>query len=87
MSKIDDGGPVFPTLARVGRVTQSEGGLSLRDYFAGQALTGSIWTYIRNRNSYGDRPSLSDCKEVGCIVEDAYAIADAMLAARKEGAE
>jgi hypothetical protein len=70
-----DGGAAFPhaiAIAPSGDVYGSDyfgGGMSLRDYFAGQALAGTGWS-------------------VGNAVEcarDAYAIADAMLTARKEG--
>ncbi len=37
-----DGGPVFPALLKVGHVAKSEGGMSLRDWFAGQAMQGLI---------------------------------------------
>ena len=50
MSKIDDGGPAFPVLAPMMVSDGSPGsaapirsaldGMSLRDWFAGQALTG-----------------------------------------------
>lgn len=37
---IEDGGNVFPKTITAGDKSISEGGLSLRDYFAGQALAG-----------------------------------------------
>ena len=65
MSKINDGGPAFPD--RYG------GGMTLRDWFAGQAmqarLTGTNMARLDIRHS---------------IAADAYAIADAMLAAREQ---
>ena len=69
---------------------------NLRDWFAGMALQGSIeWNRLKGKESIHedgydqpqDQPCMpsywedSDCKE---IAECCYAIADAMLAARKE---
>ena len=34
MSKINDGGPAFPTLMKCGDLVVSDGGMSLHDYFA-----------------------------------------------------
>lgn len=67
MSK--DGGPAFPL------GDQPHGGMSLRDWFAGQALVG---IYAR------EGPGVNLKKDAAWF----YEIADAMLAARqKEGAE
>jgi hypothetical protein len=63
----DTGGPAFP----VGNVN----GMSLRDYFAAQVAVGAMSDYWN-----GDRmidPTFND------IAQDAYALADAMLKARK----
>ena len=66
--KINNGGPAFPvTLDH--RECVGAYGMSLRDYFAGQALTGL----------------LADQKRDGLLTayaDDAYAFADAMIAAR-----
>ena len=51
-------------------------GMSLRDYFAGQALAGHAM----------GRDGLDDCLGRGCVYRiavDCYAIADAMLVQRK----
>ena len=73
MSKIDDGGPAFPWHSD-GCVPDIEPslGMSLRDWFAGQALAGIY------ANSAG-----TDLGK-GALAEEMYSIADAMLAARKE---
>ena len=78
--KIDDGGPAFPwsymDRDSMGQeVTREQGeGMSLRDYFAAKAMQS-----IFNSLHLGIQPDdlLLACK-------DAYAIADAMLEARKE---
>ncbi len=38
MSEKDNGGPAFPNYKRIGEAEISEGGMSLRDYFASKAL-------------------------------------------------
>lgn len=75
MSKID-GGPAFPTTewgrTQDGSVAQqSIGGMSLRDWFAGQVLAG-LWANPRD-----DYTVAREDKAV-----EAYRQADAMLAAR-----
>lgn len=54
--------------------TFSFSGMSLRDWFAGQALAGIMAT-----SSWDHRPANSEQKD---IAEDCYALADAMLAER-----
>jgi hypothetical protein len=69
---IDDGGAAFPVLelrtpdGKIAR--QDEGGMSLRDWFAGQALGG--WCAAQVPGDFS------------ALARDAYAFADAMLKAR-----
>ena len=49
-------------------------GMSLRDWFAGQAVSGALQGYDHDRHSLTRQR----------IAENAYAIADAMLKARAE---
>lgn len=67
---MEDGGPAFPRDADA--FSRAQAGMSLRDWFAGQALSGS---------------ALSDAGQSGGamarVARAAYAVADAMLAARK----
>lgn len=76
MSKHDDGGPAFPTESEEAWIA----GMSLRDYFAGQALAGLM---ARNPGfaSYDHRP-FEPVRTIDDYAADAYAMADAMLAAR-----
>jgi hypothetical protein len=65
MGAKDDGGPAFPVPS-----PSSYYGMSLRDWFAGQALTGLATSYPTTMASH---------------VYLAYLIADAMLLARGDG--
>jgi hypothetical protein len=72
MNKINKSGPAFPT------GNDYEKGMTLRDYFAAQALTGAqIWDAVLN----GEKAQF--CGGVDKLAEAAYAVADAMLKARE----
>jgi hypothetical protein len=70
---IDDGGPAFPAPAYAANITDK--GMTLRDYFAGQALAG-ICAPLYDDES----PTIWKHRE---FAKGAYMFADAMLAARK----
>ncbi len=76
--EINDGGPAFPNEEKMGangmRIDASRG-MSLRDYFAGQALMGAM------AYSFGLEDNSHRIKAVVC---KCYQYADAMIAARKE---
>ena len=65
MSTINDGGPAFPSSHPV----FPENGMTLRDWFASQALVGLV--------------GRAETNDGLAIAKDAYVIADAMLAARE----
>jgi hypothetical protein len=72
---INDGGPAFPvppTYHSNGQVEYGTLGMSLRDWFAGQALTGLLADGKGQHTAEKWAPHI------------AYRIADAMLEARKE---
>lgn len=70
MSKpINNGGPAFPNKDELGNMIP---GMSLRDYFAGQALAGLLTQPAEDE--YGPK----------CFAEAAYEMADAMLKARNK---
>ncbi len=73
-AKINDGGPAFPRYAEYDpswvRIHDGAEGMTLRDWFAGMALQG-----------FASESGRYDSK--GAAV-DAYAWADAMIAAREE---
>ena len=82
--EIEDGGPAFPTVKsslmrdhvrEAGRFThdyETVGGMSLRDYFAGQALAGTL----------AGAKTFGPFKDADDIALRSYRMADAMLAAR-----
>ncbi len=70
--KRDDGGAAFPGTG-YGR------GMSLRDWFAGQAITGVMAAELPAKTNISG--AIKDAAEI------AYSIADAMLAERKKGGE
>ena len=73
-----DGGPAFPRVGEgVGNPQYDAPGMSLRDWFAGQALTG-ILTTLRA----GDVETVGEFTNRAAKL--ACAAADAMLAAREE---
>ena len=70
MSEIDNGGPAFPFAATdPSNVPMQAQGMSLRDWFAGQALPALI--------------SYDDYLDYSAAAVHAYKHADAMLEARK----
>jgi len=71
---IKDGGPAFPanpTMVHLGVGKQAEiaAGMSLRDWFAGKALSASNW---------------SEWGEAEIIAQECYRLASAMLAEREK---
>jgi hypothetical protein len=68
--------PAFPFVAKDNTGMMINTGMSLRDYFAGQALSGGLEQGVENDMNLGwwHQPSK--------VAKRAYAIADAMLKAR-----
>ena len=71
MSKENDGGPAFPSIFTQPGV-RAEDGMSLRDWFAGMALQGTLGALGEN-----------DYLKAAFVARAAYAYADAMLKARQ----
>lgn len=71
MTKINDGGPAFPTYNALSHC--DEGGMSMRDYFAAKAMQGF------NANSHDQMVSWS----FETVADYSYKQADAMLRARE----
>jgi hypothetical protein len=74
---IDWGGQAFPTEGGDQSGLYPDPGMSLRDYFAGQALAGICANSAWNDNFHASVSAPS--------AQAAYAMADAMIAARKAG--
>jgi hypothetical protein len=81
MSNTDNGGAAFPVAGLSGLPNDNfihpQEGMTLRDYFAAAALSGNVGYWNEFAPAYAQ--SLQHTAQV------AYRIADAMLAARKEG--
>jgi len=71
VSEINDGGPAFPLQVIASPNSEIQHGMSLRDWFAGQVLSGIMANTDWSEN----------CHE--SIASAAYDNADAMLAARE----
>lgn len=73
MSEIEDGGAAFPWIETHPTMgSRGENGMSIRDYFAGQALAGMLANPI-SREYAPEREAVA-----------AYGYADAMLAERSK---
>jgi hypothetical protein len=84
VSAINDGGPAFPLPSEPG--FPAEMGMTLRDWFAGQALAGVLKScgdlscyYDHSAGSKGD----NDIPSPIAVASFAYELADAMLKARE----
>ncbi len=84
----DDGGPAFPVVhAIVPQPGQwcttppAHSGMSLRDWFAGQAISGTALVLD------GTALVLTSEEDANTVASTAYRIADAMLKARSEHAD
>lgn len=73
MKWLESGGPAFPVVADNDSVLFPDPGMSLRDYFAGQALVGLCASFKYHPTSNGYE-----------IAVTAYGLADAMLVERKK---
>lgn len=79
MSEKKDGGPAFPFVEGLAGYEHNKHGMTLRDYFAGQALAG-IMANIHNL----DKSDYLRMKGKEIVSAMSYQIADAMLAEREK---
>lgn len=84
-TKQDDGGPAFPFVIPDASTYHTEQGMALRDYFAAAALQGWLATYGED-TSHPGLDATNGKAYMKSLAQCSYEIADAMLAARKEGA-
>lgn len=88
MDKVEDGGPAFPVVAEGGEGSGLHpdrwDGMTLRDYFAGQALAGMIASHDWTKN-IALESKRDNVPAVYALSKAAYFAADAMLLARKAG--
>lgn len=81
--KIDDGGPAFPGID--GPPSEYRPGMSLREWFAGRALTSVVQSVITVDPSALERAAKAEGYSGpihGFAAKIAYQYADAMIAAR-----
>ena len=89
---VNDGGSAFPVVASTGDPRDGvycRDGMSLRDYFAGQAIAG-VFACIVSTDACTAllKASASAGKSIEDLVaKSAYQFADAMLAAREGGSK
>ena len=90
MTHKNTGGPAFPLVEldrQTGNVCDQNFGMTLLDYFAGQALNGVIknWGIYHRKASGGDGLGNEFTPEnMELMAEDAYALADAMIKERNK---
>lgn len=79
----NDGGPAFPrpqAETSIGGCMEQDG-MSLRDYFAGQAMAKLIALAVDDQHFSNDERGMEAC---ALIAEASYKMADAMLAERSK---
>lgn len=75
--KKDDGGPAFPG--------QFSGGMTLRDYFAGEALQGYLSAHTeKDRADIANESSRLNISPTSYVASVVFKIADAMLIERNK---
>jgi hypothetical protein len=82
MNNINTGGPAFPTATLA---QKTEGGMTLRDYFAAKCLDLAMQDYRMTINRVDKCLDLEwdQSNGLSCVASRAYELADAMLEARK----
>ena len=64
----DDGGQVFPTMKKMGELEVSEGGMTVRQLYAGMVGARLAAQYTHNVPGVAER-----------VAEDSFSVADAMI--------
>lgn len=86
---VNDGGTAFPVVASTGDPRDGvycRDGMSLRDYFAGQAIAGVIRSTVEADSAavLSESADATGLAIEQVIARSAYEIADAMLAVREK---
>ena len=68
----DDGGQVFPTMKKMGELEVSEGGMTVRQLYAGMVGARLAAQYAHNVPGVAER-----------VAEDSFIVADAMIQVEK----
>ena len=92
VAEMKDGGPAFPHMAKAhyqgmgGLIAEqiTEGGMSLRDYFAAKALSGLIPTMFHYNFEEEEGIANAAKARFPFAAQAAYELADAMLAEREK---
>ena len=77
--KIDNGGPAFPFILQGPKIEGDSQGMTLRDWFAGQALIGLLFnaeTILKSSKESGNTATQE-------LITASYELSDAMLKERK----
>lgn len=80
-ANIDDGGPAFP-ISNPNHPSPVDG-MSIRDYFAGKAMAGFVHAAFERGDNICERFDDMAKQSIPDIAWASYALADAMIAARK----
>lgn len=86
---INNGGPAFPNVPSDLQYQSWDESMSLRDWFAGQALSNLAVTYMvgyRNRTQAAGR-GWHQRDAAFALAKECYLVADAMIAARNQAAK
>ena len=77
----DTSGPAFPVPAELCQdlTIEEQRGLTVRDYFAAKAMQAIV-----DSSQYQCGGDLNELENLQGLAKDSYAVADAMLAARKQ---
>ena len=82
MNEQKDGGPAFPQITELGDIATTSGGMSLRDWFAGQALA-ALLSSPASLASISQIARENNSRAIKVLAEASYEYSDAMLAARE----
>jgi hypothetical protein len=80
MSHIPTGGPAFPIECNIVNGFRDDSGMTLRDWFAGQAVASGVINDDPGKKERAEMGISADASQLQIIAAVAYHLADAMLA-------